>query len=104
LNLTISGKEEQVFGEVVNANLFDVLGVQPVIGRGFSPEEDVSPRPVALISYALWSRQFGKELANSRASDPAQPAGIQRDRRDAERLSRRRRSRQPRRLDSDADA
>jgi macrolide transport system ATP-binding/permease protein len=61
LNLTISGKEEQLFGEVVNANLFDVLGVQPVLGRGFSTEEDVSPRPVVVLSYALWSRQFGND-------------------------------------------
>jgi predicted permease len=61
LNLTISGKEQQVFGEVVNANLFDVLGVQPMLGRGFSAEEDVSPRPVVVLSYALWSRQFGND-------------------------------------------
>jgi macrolide transport system ATP-binding/permease protein len=61
LNLTISGKEQQVFGEVVNANLFDVLGVQPMLGRGFSAEEDVSPRPVVVMSYALWSRQFGND-------------------------------------------
>lgn len=61
LNLTISGKEQQVLGQVVNANLFDVLGVQPVLGRDFSAEEDVSPKPVAIISYALWSRQFGKD-------------------------------------------
>lgn len=61
LNLTISGKEQQVLGQVVNANLLDVLGVQPVLGRDFSAEEDVSPKPVAIISYALWSRQFGKD-------------------------------------------
>ena len=61
LNLSISGKEQQIFGEVVNANLFDVLGVQPMLGRGFSAEEDVSPRPVVVLSYALWSRQFGND-------------------------------------------
>jgi predicted permease len=60
-DLTISGKQEQLFGEVVNANFFDVLAVQPVIGRPFSAEEDVSPRPVVVLSYALWSRQFGKD-------------------------------------------
>ncbi|HTS11944.1 MAG TPA: ABC transporter permease [Candidatus Limnocylindrales bacterium] len=61
MDLTISGKQEQLFGEVVNSNLFDVLGVQPVIGREFSPEEDTSPRPVVIISYALWGRQFGND-------------------------------------------
>jgi predicted permease len=60
-DLTISGKQEQLFGEVVNANLFDVLGVQPILGRDFSAEEDVSPRPVVMISYALWSRRFGND-------------------------------------------
>ncbi|HUJ31918.1 MAG TPA: ABC transporter permease [Candidatus Acidoferrum sp.] len=61
LNLTIGGKEQQVFGLVVNGNFFDVLGVQPALGRGFSAEEDTSPRPVIVISYGLWSRQFGKD-------------------------------------------
>lgn len=61
MDLNISGQTQQVVGQVVNANLFDVLGVQPVIGRDFSAEEDISPRPVAIISYALWSRQFGKD-------------------------------------------
>src|SRR5208282_2150707 len=61
LNLTIGGKEEQLFGEVVNANLFDVLGVQPALGRGFSAVEDVSPRPVVVLSYKLWSRRFGND-------------------------------------------
>jgi predicted permease len=60
-DLTVSGKKEPLFGQVVNANLFDVLGVQPAMGRGFSADEDVSPRPVAVLSYALWSRQFGND-------------------------------------------
>jgi len=61
MNLTISGKETQVFAEVVNANLFDVLGVQPTLGREFAAEEDVSPRPVTILSYDLWTRQFGND-------------------------------------------
>ena len=62
-NLTVSGKHVQVFGELVSANFFDVLGVRPVLGRGFSPDEDTTPRPVAVISYALWSTQFGGDRA-----------------------------------------
>ncbi len=61
VNLVVSGKQNQLFGEVVNANFFDVLGVHPVIGRGFNAEEDTSPRPVAVLSYALWNRQFGHD-------------------------------------------
>ena len=62
-NLTVSGKHVQVFGELVNANFFDVLGVRPVLGRGFSADEDTTPRPDAVISYALWSTQFGSDRA-----------------------------------------
>lgn len=61
VNLTVSGNKRQLFAELVNANLFDVLGVQPLIGRNFSPDEDTSPRPVAILSYALWDRQFGHD-------------------------------------------
>ncbi|MGB7023711.1 MAG: ABC transporter permease, partial [Candidatus Acidiferrales bacterium] len=62
-NLTVSGKHVQVFGELVSANFLDVLGVRPILGRGFSPDEDATPRPVAVISYALWSTQFGADRA-----------------------------------------
>ncbi|HYL63971.1 MAG TPA: ABC transporter permease [Candidatus Methylomirabilis sp.] len=57
----ISGKQQQLFGELVNGNFFDVLGVQPFLGRGFSAEEDASARPVAVISFALWNTQFGAD-------------------------------------------
>jgi macrolide transport system ATP-binding/permease protein len=61
LKLTVGGKQQQIFGELVNANLFDVLEVQPFLGRGFSEEEDKSARPVAVLSYALWNTQFGAD-------------------------------------------
>ena len=43
----------------VAGNFFQVLGVQPVLGRQFTPEESVKGgRPVALLSCAMWQRQF----------------------------------------------
>jgi len=60
-NLDVSGKKVQVFEMLVNGNFFDVVGVQPFLGRGFSQEEDTAPRPVAVLSYALWSKQFGAD-------------------------------------------
>ena len=57
--LTVGEKHVQLFGYFVNANFFDVLGVQPVLGRGFSPEEDTAARPVAVLSYSAWKTQFG---------------------------------------------
>lgn len=43
----------------VSANYFDVLGVRPEIGRTFAPEESGAASPVAIISRALWMREFG---------------------------------------------
>jgi predicted permease len=59
LQYVVSGKPQQLFGELVNGNFFDVLGVAPFLGRGFSAEEDAAPRPVAVLSFALWNTQFG---------------------------------------------
>jgi putative ABC transport system permease protein len=61
LKLVVSGKEQQVFGELVNGNFFDVLGVPPFLGRSFTAEEDASARPVAVLSFALWNTQFGAD-------------------------------------------
>src|SRR5271154_2081773 len=56
MSLTGKGKPERVWGMVASANYFDVLGVQPFLGRGFLPEEDTTPggAPVAVISYRFW--------------------------------------------------
>jgi putative ABC transport system permease protein len=60
-NLTISGKHVEVPARLVSANFFDVLGVQPMPGRGFSSDDESSRRPVAVISYSLWKTQFGAD-------------------------------------------
>ena len=60
-NITLSGGvEPQVLkGARVSASFLSILGVEPLRGRGFRPEED-SPggAPVALISSELWQRRF----------------------------------------------
>ena len=61
LKLVVAGKEQQVFGQLVNGNFFDVLGVQPFLGRSFTAEEDASARPVAVLSFALWNTKFGAD-------------------------------------------
>ncbi len=60
-NLVVSGKDVPVFCLLVNGDFFDILGVPPPLGRGFRADEDGSPgaHPVAVISNALWKRQFG---------------------------------------------
>jgi putative ABC transport system permease protein len=54
---------EQVFGEVVSGNYFDLLGVNTIKGRSFLPEEDQTPgtHPVAVISHGLWQRRFNSD-------------------------------------------
>lgn len=58
--LSASGNTEYVEGRLVSANLLNVLGVTPRLGRTFRPDEDqLGAPPVALISYGLWQRRFG---------------------------------------------
>ena len=41
------------------ANLFTILGVEPVLGRNFLPEEDKPGSRVVILSYGVWQRRFG---------------------------------------------
>jgi hypothetical protein len=60
MNLTDSGKPERIWGTLASANYFDVLGVKPILGRGFAAVEDITPgdAPVVVISYRLWQTHF----------------------------------------------
>ncbi len=59
VDLTGRGDPQLLMGQLVTANYFTTLGVVPVVGRGFRPEEELSgATPVAVISHALWLRLF----------------------------------------------
>ncbi len=59
-DLSGGGDPEQVGGVEVTANLLPLLGVQPLLGRNLSAEEEQPGRDrVAILSYALWQRRFG---------------------------------------------
>jgi len=59
-NLTGAGEPERIIGSSVTANFFQALGVKPVQGRAFLPEEEQSGRErVAIIGQGLWQRRFG---------------------------------------------
>ncbi len=60
-DLTGQGQPERLKGMRVSAELFDVLGVQAMIGRGFTQAEDRPGSGVAVISYSLWQRRFGAD-------------------------------------------
>jgi predicted permease len=54
---------EVVLGETVSGNYFDLLGVDPTIGRGFLPEEDRTPGThfVTVLSHGYWERALGAD-------------------------------------------
>ena len=61
--LTGRGEPAHLTGAVVSANIFSVLGVPPVIGRDFLPEED-QPNGTGLpiiLSHSLWQSRFGSD-------------------------------------------
>jgi putative ABC transport system permease protein len=59
-NLTGSGEAERLHGHMISADFFSTLGLQPVLGRAFRPEEDQpGAAPVAILGDALWKRRFG---------------------------------------------
>jgi putative ABC transport system permease protein len=70
LNLTAGPngrvEPEELKAERVSANLFQLLGVEAIVGRVFRPEEDQPGHAnVALLSYSLWQRRFGADPAIS---------------------------------------
>ena len=59
-NLTGGAAPERLQGSAVTVDFFDVLGVQPGLGRAFRPEEDAPGKnSVCILSYGLWQRRFG---------------------------------------------
>src|SRR5216110_2747198 len=56
--LTGLGDPVQIFGGRLTANYFDLLGVRPILGRNFLPEEEESA-DVALITKNFWRKRLG---------------------------------------------
>jgi putative ABC transport system permease protein len=60
--LTGAGEPELLSGARVSSDFFQAVGASPMLGRSFTPEEDMPNRaPVAIISYGLWQRHFGAD-------------------------------------------
>ncbi|HMC58907.1 MAG TPA: ABC transporter permease [Candidatus Solibacter sp.] len=58
------GQPERVLQTLTTANFFDVLGVQPALGRGFQPGEDQPGRErEVVLSNRLWRRRFAADAA-----------------------------------------
>ncbi len=61
--LTGGAQPERAYIAKVSANFFDVLGIQPMLGRFFLPEEESRAAPNVVLGYSLWKTRY--------AADPA---------------------------------
>jgi predicted permease len=60
VNLQANSRVKFVRAARVSAHYFDVLAIQPILGRNFSQEEDLPNGPeIAILSYSLWRDAFG---------------------------------------------
>ncbi|MGH9751529.1 MAG: ABC transporter permease, partial [Blastocatellia bacterium] len=59
-NLTTSGEPEEIPSQIATTNLFNILGVNPILGRTFTLDDGKPGQPgVVVISFGLWQRRFG---------------------------------------------
>src|SRR6476660_2892362 len=58
--LSVGDRAERALVGIVSANYFDALGVRPILGRGFRPEEATgrNAHPVTVISYRTWRDRY----------------------------------------------
>jgi putative ABC transport system permease protein len=62
--ITSGDKPERLLGSNISAGTFSFLGVQPILGRDFRPEEDnLNAAPAALLGYHVWQNLFGGDPA-----------------------------------------
>jgi predicted permease len=58
-----SGEGHVILGQLVSGNFFSLLGVNAVLGRTISAEDDeaANPQPVVVLSHAFWQQYFGSD-------------------------------------------
>jgi putative ABC transport system permease protein len=62
LSLSGDGEPEQVDGMAVSSGFFEILGIQPIAGRWFTPKEDTPGNDnVAILGEGLWRRRYGAD-------------------------------------------
>ncbi|MBS1807338.1 MAG: ABC transporter permease [Acidobacteria bacterium] len=65
VGLSHQGENSRVWSYLVTGNYFELLGVQPRLGRFFTPQDDLMPgaHPVAVITHECWQQRFGADAA-----------------------------------------
>jgi predicted permease len=63
VGLTVGKSVQRSWGFATSGNYFDVLGVEPVVGRFFhaSDERGIGSAPYVVLSYDLWTRAFNRQ-------------------------------------------
>lgn len=61
VDLSGEAAPERITADRVNSGLFSLLGVQPIMGRTFTADEDQTGQLLAILSYGLWQRRFGAD-------------------------------------------
>ncbi len=62
VNLSVAGNPERLLAVQATPNIFSVLGVKPLMGRGFEPGDVVDRKGrIVLISYSLWRQKFDQD-------------------------------------------
>lgn len=62
MNLTDAGEPARLTTGLISANLFDVLGARPLLGRRFTAEDDqLTSPPVTILGYQLWESRFNRD-------------------------------------------
>ena len=82
------GEPDRVNTGVVSPNFFDVLGIQPILGRSFVPDDDKPGAPAVLVvSYSYWQSKFGGDRDHRRSGVRDERSAAHRRRRAAERAA-----------------
>lgn len=65
VSLSSNDQTERVDGELVSGNYFEVLGVEPALGRVFTQDDDKTPgaHPVVVLSHKYWTRRFNNDAS-----------------------------------------
>jgi putative ABC transport system permease protein len=60
ITLSTGDRAEAGVGSLVSSNYFDAMGIRPILGRAFRPEDEFgrNAHPVTIISYQLWQNRF----------------------------------------------
>ena len=63
ITITSGNQPERIYVSNVTSNYFDVLGIKPLLGRFFLPEEETRPDafPFAILSYSLWKTRYAAD-------------------------------------------